>query len=100
MWNLVEVTEEIASICSYAANLWIQAQCLEILRADNYLDRAELAVLSVLLAKEELNKWLTNEQTQCNFFNDIGDLDIRIQAYIVNSCNMWIMWLESDWTTP
>ncbi len=105
-WNLenldglIEINAEVLASCKYIQDLWLQKTCVEILQEDNYLDRIELAELSVLFAREELDRWLVNERFECQEYNDISELTVREQAFAINACNMWIMGLESDSTTP
>lgn len=43
---------------------------------------------------------MINTQDWCWAFDDISSLSAESQNYIIAACNMWIMWVESDWITP
>ena len=38
-----------------------------------------------------------SKQNFCSQFNDLSKLDTDTQSYVIESCELWYMWYESNW---
>lgn len=67
---------------------------------DGYLIRSHFAKMISEFAVNVLGNKPEIWKTWCAQFNDIDKLNIELRSLVVKSCELWLMWLESDWKTP
>ena len=64
----------------------------------DYLIRSEMAKISSIFATKMLwEKPDESKQDFCSQLTDLSKLDEETRSYIIESCELWYMWYESNW---
>ena len=85
----------------YAYSYWITTMCpIETANLDWYLIRSHFAKMISEFAVNVLGKKPEKWKAWCDKFDDIDWLNKELHDLVITSCELWLMWLESDWFTP
>ena len=85
----------------YAYSYWITTMCpIQSAYLDGYLIRSHFAKMISEFAVNVLGKIPEKWKAWCDKFNDIGWLSDELRSFVIISCELNLMWQESDWVTP
>ena len=99
--NESNYSDEMKLAYLYAYSHWMTTMC-PIDDADlyGYLRRDHLAKILTEYSLDVLDLEPEAGKAWCNSFDDIANESAEMKYYIKTSCELWLMWLESDWDTP
>lgn len=80
---------------------WItNSETIEKSRLNDKITRAELSKILVLFKTKLIDKEIKKEELNtCSEYQDTQHIFWDLKPYIQFSCNLWIMWVWSDWKT-
>ena len=85
----------------YAYEYWITTICpIQDANIDGYLIRSHFAKMISEFAVNVLGIKPERWKEGCDKFNDISKLNDELHRLVITSCELWLMWLESNWITP
>ena len=85
----------------YAYSYWITTMCpIQSAYLDWYLIRSHFAKMISEFAVNVLGKIPESWKAWCDKFNDIDWLSDELRSFVITSCELNLMWQESDWVTP
>ncbi|MDD3867965.1 MAG: hypothetical protein PHR46_00010 [Candidatus Absconditabacteria bacterium] len=69
---------------------------LELARFGDTVTRAEVAKIISVYATKFLNRKIDPTKTACLEFSDLGEVDIELQGYIIQACQLGLMGYRAD----
>ena len=85
----------------YSYEYWITTMCpIQTANLDGYLIRSHFAKMISEFAVNVLGMKPEKWKSGCDKFNDISTLNAELRNFVTISCELGLMWLESDWKTP
>lgn len=94
-------SDELKLAYLYSYSYWITTMCpIESAFLDGYLIRSHFAKMISEFAVNVLGKEPDEWKEWCDEFDDIDSLDAELYDLVITSCELDLMWQESDWVTP
>lgn len=99
VWETQYSYEEVEAF-KYAYWLWITTMCpIENARPYGYILRKELAKMISEFAIKVVWLYPNFSKSECNLYRDISKESQELQFYMKTACQLWLMWLYTDWIT-